>query len=120
MATNERYINEKYEGIDVNDLSSATEWIDVQSCDEIMIYIDSATGNSEAFEVGVEISPDGVFNAGCYKELVTGVDNELKEQGVGYMHLYNSVPIEYIRISCVTIEGSPSTVNIYVQGFRKL
>jgi len=101
-------------GMDVNDINSATDWFKVEPYVEFMIFVERKTGTETTFETCVEISPDGEFNGGCFVEDGAHV----KLQGSGYMHIKNTRAIEYLSVHCKTIEGTPATVDVYIQGFR--
>ena len=107
--------NESCNGLDVNDTEAATDWVKIESCEEVMIYIEPKSGASTVFETCVEVSPDGIFNGGCFVD-----EGELvKLQGSGFMHIYDTKAIEYLRVRCLTAQGAGATANIYIQGFRK-
>ena len=111
------YIDEKVEGLDVNDTNAVSSWFKVEGCEEIIIYVESMTGTSATFDVCLEISPDGTFNGGCYKD---PDGTEAKVQGEGHFQCHDTVPVEYVRVHCVVAEGSAATADIYIQGFRKV
>ena len=121
MSKKELYIDKKasndstFGHLDVNDLSSATNWVEVESCKEVMVYVESKSGTNTTFKTCVEISPDGTFNGGCFRE--NGSDVTL--QGEGYMHIHNTKAIEYLRVRCIAVEGAGAAVNVCLQGFRK-
>lgn len=47
------------------------------------------------------------------------LERDISLQGEVYMHIYDTIAVEYIRIRCKTAQGAAATVNIYIQGFRK-
>ena len=104
----------KITGLDVDNTTSRTDWFKVEPYVEFMIYVEKKTGTQTTFETCVEISPDGVFNGGCFVE--DGIPVAL--QGSGYMHIKNTRAIEFLSVHCKTAEGTPATVDVYIQGFR--
>lgn len=113
MAHIESYVNNKYTAIDTDALTF-TEWVDVTTCDHISIYVEGKTGDHANHKIGIQMSPDGIFNGGFHMEdggmvLITGA---------GHSHVHDVSSMEFVRLSVQTIEGATSTCDLYLQAFR--
>lgn len=113
MAHISTYVNEKILSIDTNSTVS-TGWYDVTRCDHLIFYVEGKTGDHSTHKIGVELSPDGVFNGGFYNE--SGAIETLV--GEGYLEIHNVEAMKYVRLTVNTVEGSVSTCDVYLQGFR--
>jgi hypothetical protein len=112
MAEQGLYIDELYPSVDTN-TSATTDWIDVSTCDKVSFYVEGKTGTHVTHKVGIQCSPDGVFNAGSHDE--GGFPVFLTGEGHKFIDSNN---ISFIRMFVETVEGGVSTCDLYLQGLR--
>lgn len=106
---------DSFDAVDTDTEDTATDWIDVSSCEFLAFYVDGDTGDHVFHKVGIQMSPDGIVNGGYHMQggsmtLITGK---------GHGHLHDIESMSFIRLCVQTAEGSTSTSNFYLQAFRK-
>lgn len=97
------FFDEQIDGVDAN-VQGNTEAIDIQSVKDITWSVVGVSGSHNNHVIRLQRSLDGVSWSGT-SHSVTGEDSEQQR-----------VTARFVRWRVTTPEGSPSTVNIHIQG----
>lgn len=112
MAQLEFYNNGYYAAQDTNNMTTVTAWVNVSDCEYVGFYVENKTGGKTTNKVGLQCSPDGIFNGGWHDESNSLITGE------GHMFV-DAMNMSWVRMAVHTVEGGISTSDFYLRPTRR-